>query len=142
MKKAVLIIAITLLGLVGYGGSAFAQDREDYPGGQGASVTNRYGRDNPLDGRPDRSNRLKLDVDHLNRMFPHVEKEMRAYHASPQIRADYERLVRDKSRLKMDLRTRSTDVYKVGEQVRQMHLGLHRIEEQIHARPNEYYQWR
>ena len=136
MKKSSLVLALTVLGLTA---SIYAQDyHEEFPSGEGSGRS----RSNPFDARPDRSTKLRSDIDNLNQMFLQVDADMKSYHPNPKIRADYVRLLEQRLQLKKALGQRgATDPYRVGEQVRQMRTGLHRVEEQLGVPAPKCYRW-
>ncbi|MDQ6808485.1 MAG: hypothetical protein M3Z64_03525 [Verrucomicrobiota bacterium] len=139
MKNLAAIFAVAVVSLAAMAASLFAQDfHDEFPSGD----SGRSSRSNPFDAMPDRSTRMRTDIDNLNQMFTHVEGEMRTSHANPKVRADYARLVAQRSDLNKALRQRgATDPFRVGEQVKQMRSGLHRIEQDLRVPPGGQYRW-
>ena len=94
--------------------------------------------------RVERGGRLQYEVDHLNRMLAHVDRELRTYRADRRIWSEY-RHIRAEAR---DLNARFRrgeqyyDRWRVRSQIHHMHDELHQIEERLQARATDWYQWR
>ncbi|MDQ6861892.1 MAG: hypothetical protein M3032_12145 [Verrucomicrobiota bacterium] len=87
---------------------------------------------------------MQRDVDHLNGMMDHVRREMRTYGAGRRIQYQYEHLRAEARQLNYQFQ-RGDQYYdrsRLRAQIRHMHEELHAIEQNLHVRANELYQWR
>ncbi len=132
MNKNILTITVTGLALLGFGQLAFAHDPNE--------ENQRYERED----RSERGGRLEYEMDHLKRMLIHVDRLMRTYRADRHVWGEYRRMRADAERLKDQLR-RGDQYYNRGRvlaEIENLHGQLHHIEQELHARANEWYQWR
>lgn len=152
MKKIITITAAAIMGVAGLAFTASAHEpeetdeprvdprRSDEPVYETRDDRRVYDRRKDWDAIP----RLQRQVDHLNRMLDHVRAEMREYRASRRIWAHYEHVRSEASQLNADFR-RGVQYYdrrRLRAQIEHMHDELHSIEQQLHVRADQYYQWR
>jgi hypothetical protein len=131
MKKLTAISALLAVGLAGFGVAASGQDDE-------SRMIN--GREQTY--HPIAVDRLKGEVNHLNRMMTHVERALRTYHAPKPVWAEYERVRQEAAAVNLQLRSKAIDRFRLGKDIEHMHAELHHIEEALHVPVQGYYQWR
>ena len=131
MKKLTMFAALLAVGLAGFGTGASAQDDE-------RGMTS--GRESAY--RPIAVDKLKTEVNHLNRMMAHVEKALRTYKAPKAISQKYDRVRQDVAVLSSQLRSKAIDALRLRKEIERMHAELHRIEEELHLPAQAQYQWR
>lgn len=150
MKKYLLAIFITGSVAVSLSLASAHEPDEANPNGFERSPDSRYNDPRYEDARYDRQDRferggrLQYEVDHLNGMLEHVQRELRRYGADRHIWAEYQHIRTEAWRLNNQLR-RGEQYYnrwRVRAQVQHMHDELHHIEEELHVRANEWYRWR
>ena len=142
MNKNIFAVALTGLTLLGFSHLASAHEedenntrpdyqREDDPRYDGQQHSNRGGG-------------LSYEVDHLNRMSEHVQRELRRYGADRHISSEYQHIRRETWQLNSQFR-RGEQFYnrrRLRSQIEHIHNELHHIEQELHVRANELYQWR
>lgn len=131
MKKLTMFAAFLAVGLAGFGAGASAQDDE-----RGMISGREQGY------RPIAVDRLKSEVNHLNRMMAHVEKALRTYKAPKAISQKYDRVRQEVAVLSGQLRSKAIDALRLRKEIERMHAELHRIEEELHIPAQSQYQWR
>lgn len=146
MNKHILTIAITGLSLLGFGQLALAHEDDEenprtiYRNNDRRDYEPRYERAD----RFERGGRLQYEMDHLKRMLIHVDQEMRTYRADRHVWREYRQMRANAERLKDQLR-RGEQYYNRGRvlaEIENLHSQLHHIEQELHVRANEWYQWR
>lgn len=152
MKRALACTILSLLSLTGLGVTALAHEEdEDRPidpqrrqaDYQDDREQSRYDGDRHSD-REDRGNRLNYEVDHLNRMSAHVNRELRNYGAGRGLLRKYQHVQEEVSQLNNQFR-RGEQFYnrrQLHAEVEHIHGELHGIEQALHVRANDLYQWR
>lgn len=162
MNKTILTVAVSCLALGGLSGIASAHEEDEQPP-QVIEQGVQYGRPvyqaNGQDPRYDRESRrdddrvfdrrsggdgLGREVDHLNRMLQHVEREMRRYRADRHIRGEFQHLRAEAYQLDNQFRRGAQfyDARRLRAQIAHMHDELHHIEEELHVPVNEFFAWR
>lgn len=119
------------VGLAGFGAAALAQDDE-----RGMTTGREQGY------RPIAVDRLKDEVNHLNRMMTHVERALQTYKAPKPVRAKYEHVRQEVAVISGQLRSKAIDPLRLRKEIERMHAELHRIEEELHMPVQSQYQWR
>lgn len=146
MNKHLFTIALTGLALATAVPSVSAHDEEE----QTSRPVYRQHDEQQNDGRYDngdrfhRGGRLSSEVDHLNRMTEHVQRELRQYHGSRHIWSEYQHIRYETSRLNSQFR-RGEQFYNRGRlhaEIEHIHGELHHLEQELHVRSGEWYQWR
>ena len=129
MNKNILAVVLTSLALVGFNQFATAhQEDEDHP------------RHEDHEG----GGRLAYEVNHLNQMLGHVQRELRRYGADRHIWSEYQH-VRAEARQLNNQFNRGEQVYnrrRLRAEIEHMHGELHHIEQELHVRAEEWYRWR
>ena len=130
MKKSILITALALVGLAGFGLSAHADnhrerrdDRREY--------NERYS-----DYR-----QLRAQLYQLNIMFARVESQFHLYGIGRQTRWEYSRLLRDRDRLNYELQRRPLDRLRIHSQIDRIRDQLREIEVRLRVRPHRYHRY-
>jgi hypothetical protein len=131
MKKSTVFCAVVVVGLAGFGVTASGQDDE-------RGMINgheQFYHPIPVD-------RLRNEVNHLNRMMTYVERALRTYRAPKPILGEYEHVRKEAAVVNLQLRSKAIDRFRLGKDIEHMHAELHHIEERLHIPVQEYYQWR
>ncbi|MDQ6826116.1 MAG: hypothetical protein M3Z14_02810 [Candidatus Eremiobacteraeota bacterium] len=158
MKKTITTTAAAILSLAGFAFTAAAHDHDEDVSQQQQPVY-----DQPVydqrgdDRRPDYGDHrtfehrrhdglgeLQRDVDHMNGMMAHVDREMREYRAGRHIWSEYGHLRAEAAQLNNQFR-RGEQYYdrrRLRAEIEHMHGELHHIEQELHVRAEGYYQWR
>ena len=152
MNKSILTVALACLALTGFAAAASGHEEDEQPrepvyGPRGQQVESRQ--DVRYDGREQYrqaqgGSGLGREVDHLNRMLQHVEREMRRYPATRSVRRQFQHLRAEAYELNNQFR-RGEQYYnrrRVRAQIAHMHDELHDVEEDLHVPAAEFYQWR
>jgi hypothetical protein len=85
-----------------------------------------------------------LEIDHLNRMLVHVQGELRRYGADRHIWSEYQHVRAEVWQLNNQFR-RGEQFHnrrRLRAEIEPLHGELHHIEQELHVRANEWYQWR
>lgn len=127
MKKSILITALALVGLTGFGLSAQAARRGD----DRREYNERYS-----DYR-----QLRAELNQLNIMFARVESQFRLYGIGRQTRWEYSRLLRDRDRLNYELGRRPLDRLRIHSQIDRIRDQLREIEVRLRVRPHRYHRY-
>ena len=131
MKKSTLFSALLAVGLAGFGVAASAQEDER---GMVSGREQGY--------RPIAVDRLKVEVNHLNRMMTHVERALRTYKAPKPLWRKYENVRQEVAVLSGQLRSKAIDALRLRKEIERMHAELHRIEVELRMPVQEHYKWR
>ena len=131
MKNSNVISALLAVGLAGFGVAASGQDDES----RMINGHEQFYHPIPVD-------RLRGEVNHLNRMMTHVKRALRTYHAPKPIWREYERVRQEAAVVNIQLRSKAIDRFRLGKDIEHMHAELHHIEEALHVPAPQYYQWR
>ena len=142
MNKRIFAIAVSGLALVSFSRlmSAHEQDENN-------ARPEYQQQDDPRYDRRQYSNHgggLNYEVDHLNRMSEHVQRELRRYGADRHISREYQHIRAETAQLNNQFR-RGEQFYnrrRLRSQIEHIHNELHHIEEELHVRANDLYQWR
>ena len=124
MKKLILITALALVALTGFGLSAQGAPRRD----DRREYNERYS-----DYR-----QLRAELNQLNIMFARVESQFRLYGIGRQTRWEYSRLVRDRDRLNYELQRRPLDRLRIHSQIDRIRDQLREIEVRLRVRPHRF----
>lgn len=127
MKKSILITALALVGLSGFGLSAQGAPRRD----DRREYNERYS-----DYR-----QLRAELNQLNIMFARVESQFRLYGIGRQTRWEYSRLVRDRDRLNYELQRRPLDRLRIHSQIDRIRDQLREIEVRLRVGPHRYHRY-
>ena len=127
MKKSILITALALVGLTGFGLSAQGAPRRD----DRREYNERYS-----DYR-----QLRAELNQLNIMFARVESQFRLYGIGRQTRWEYSRLLRDRDRLNYELQRRPVDRLRIHSQIDRIRDQLREIEVRLRVRPHRYHRY-
>ena len=127
MKKSILITALALVGLSGFGLSAQGAPRRD----DRREYNERYS-----DYR-----QLRAELNQLNIMFARVESQFRLYGIGRQTRWEYSRLLRDRDRLNYELGRRPLDRLRIHSQIDRIRDQLREIEVRLRVRPHRYHRY-
>ena len=134
MKKSLLITALALVGLTGFGFSAQADDR-------------RNRRDDWRNDRREYNERhsdyrqLRAELHRLNIMFARVESQFRLYGIGRQTRWEYSRLLRDRDRLDFELQRRPLNRLRIHAQIDRIRDQLREIEVRLRVRSHRYHRY-
>jgi hypothetical protein len=131
MKKFTVISTLLAVGLAGFGVAASGQDDE-------SRMIN--GREQSYHPIP--VDRLKGEVEHLNRMMAHVERALKTYRAPKPIWREYEHVKQEAAVVNLQLRSKAIDRFRLGKDIEHMHAELHHIEEALHVPAPQQYAWR
>jgi hypothetical protein len=133
MNKNIITVAFTSLALVSFNQFATAHENDE---------------DNPRHDRHQEFEHngggLDYEIDHLNRMLGHVQRELRQYGADRHIWSEYQHVRGEAWRLNRQFR-RGEQFYnrrQLRAEIEHMHDELHHIEQELHVRAQEWYQWR
>lgn len=127
MKKLILITALALVALTGFGLSAQGAPRRD----DRREYNERYS-----DYR-----QLRAELNQLNIMFARVESQFRLYGIGRQTRWEYSRLLRDRDRLDYELQRRPLDRLRIHSQIDRIRDQLREIEVRLRVRPHRYHRY-
>jgi uncharacterized coiled-coil DUF342 family protein len=127
MKKSILIIALALGGLTGFGLSAQGAPRRD---------DRREYNERSSDYR-----QLRAELNQLNILFGRVESQFRLYGIGRQTRWEYSRLVRDRDRLNYELQRRPLDRLRIHSQIDRIRDQLREIEVRLRVGPHRYHRY-
>ena len=127
MKKSILITALALVGLTGFGLSAQGSPRRD----DRREYNERYS-----DYR-----QLRAELNQLNIMFARVESQFRLSGIGRQTRWEYSRLLRDRDRLNYELGRRPLDRLRIHSQIDRIRDQLREIEVRLRVRPHRYHRY-
>ena len=127
MKKSILISALALVGLTGFGLSAQGAPRHD----DRREYNERYS-----DYR-----QLRADLNQLNIMFARVESQFRLSGVGRQTRWEYSRLLRDRDRLSYELQRRPLDRLRIHSQIDRIRDQLREIEVRLRVRSHRYHRY-
>lgn len=134
MKKSILIAALALMSLAGFGSSTYAYDR----------------RDDRRDYRDDRREynerysdyrQLRAELHQLNLLFARVESQFRFYGVGRQTRWDYSRLLRDRDRLNYELQRRPLDRLRIHAQIDRIRDQLRELEVRSRIRSHRFHRY-
>jgi hypothetical protein len=132
MKKSMLITTFALVGLLGFGLSARADNRRDR-------------RDDSRDARREYDDRysdhrqLRGELIQLNIMFSRVESQFRLYGIGRQARWEYSRLIRERDRLDYALQRRPLNRNYIHSQIDRIRDELRELEVRMRVRSHRYY---
>jgi hypothetical protein len=132
MKRSILIAALALVGLAGFGSSSYGYERRDDR------------RDARRDDRREYNERysdyrqLRAELNQLNVMFARVESQFRLYGLGRQTRWEYSRLLRDRDRLNYELGRRPLDRLRIHAQIDRIRDQLREIEVRLRVRPHRF----
>src|SRR5438552_10902874 len=125
MKKLILVIMLGLsLGSV----SAFAQEEE-------------YGYDQRSHYEPARQSQAAYQINHINRMLAHVQRQMARYGADWRTRREVRHISGEVNHVNWEYQTRRFGGYHLRREIEHIHNELHRVELRLRFRPNDYYRW-
>ena len=125
MKKLILVIALGLsLGSV----SAFAHEDE-------------YGYDQRSQYMPVRHNQTASEINHINRMLGHVQRQMARYGADWRTRRAVGHISREVNHVNWEYQTGRFGWYHLRSEIEHIHNELHNVELRLRFRPNDYYRW-
>ena len=91
---------------------------------------------------PPAVDRLRGEVNHLNRMMTHVERALRTYRAPKPIWREYEHVRQEAAVVNLQLRSKAIDRFRLRSEIERMHKELHQIEEELHVPAQQQYSWR
>ena len=130
MKKSILVTALALVGLMGFGLSAQGANRRDH-------------RDDrrEYDERYSDYRQLRAELIQLNVMFSRVESQFRLYGIGRQTRWDYSRLLRERDRLDYALQRRPLNRLYIHSQIDRIRDELRELEVRMRV-PHRYYRHR
>jgi hypothetical protein len=131
MKNSTVISALLAVGLVGFGVAASGQDDES------RMINGREQLYHPIP-----VDRLKGEVNHLNRMMSHVERALKTYRAPKPIWGEYEHVKQEAAVVNLQLHSKAIDRFRLGKDIEHMHAELHHIEEALHVPAQQQYSWR
>lgn len=103
-----------------------------------------YGDNRVFEHRRSGLGEVQRDVEHMNGMMAHVEREMRKYRAGRHIWSEYGHLRAEASQLNNQFQ-RGEQYYdrrRLRGEIAHMHGELHHIEQELHVPAEGYYQWR
>ena len=132
MKKSILVTALALVGLLGFGLSAQGDNRRDR-------------RDDSREARREYDDRysdyrqLRAELIQLNVMFSRVESQFRLYGIGRQARWEYSRLIRERDRLDYALQRRPLNRLYIHSQIDRIRDELRELEVRMRVRPHRYY---
>lgn len=149
MNKHILAIAITGATLVSLGRVASAHDNEvadpRFVDPRVDSYQQSYDpRDNDHEQVDHRGGGLGYELDHLNGMLAHMQRELRRYGADGHILREYQHVRAEAYQVSNQFR-RGEQFYnrrRLRGEVEHMHNELHHIEQELHVRADEWYRWR
>lgn len=127
MKKSILITALALVALTGFGLPAQVAPRRD----DRREYNERYS-----DYR-----QLRAELNQLNIMFARVESQFRLYGIGRQTRWEYSRLLRDRDRLSYELQRRPLDRLRIHSQIDRIRDQLREIEVRLRVGPHRYHRY-
>src|SRR5438067_12605511 len=105
-------------GLAGFGVAASGQDDES----RMINGHEQFYHPIPVD-------RLRGEVNHLNRMMTHVERALRTYHAPKSVWREYERVRQEAAVVNIQLRSKAIDRFRLCKDIEHVHAELHNIVE-------------
>lgn len=132
MKRSILITALAVVGLAGFGLPAQGENRRDR-------------RDDSRDSRREYDDRysdyrqLRAELIQLNVMFSRVESQFRLYGIGRQARWEYSRLIRERDRLDYALQRRPLNRNYIHSQIDRIREELRELEVRMRVRPHRYY---
>jgi hypothetical protein len=129
MKKSILIAALALVGLTGFGFSAYGYERRNDRRNHRREYNERYS-----DYR-----QLRAELNQLNIMFSRVEAQFRLYGIGRRTRWEYSRLLRDRDRLNYELQRRPLDRLRIHSQIDRIRDQLREIEVRLRVRPHRFH---
>jgi hypothetical protein len=132
MKKSILITALALVGLTGFGLSADAETRRD-------RRDDRRNDRREYDERYSDYRQLRAELIQLNIMFSRVESQFRLHGIGRQTRWEYSRLVRERDRLDYALQRRPLNRNYIHSQIDRIRDELRELEVRMRVRPHRYY---
>jgi uncharacterized coiled-coil DUF342 family protein len=132
MKKSILIAALALVGLTGFGLSAPGASRRD---GDLRDDRREYNE------RYSDYRQLRAELNQLNILFARVESQFRLYGLGRQTRWEYSRLLRDRDRLNYELGRRPLDRLRIHSQIDRIRDQLREIEVRLRVRPHRYHRY-
>jgi hypothetical protein len=136
MKNKLITLTLAVGMFVGCGGYAIAHEEEER-----GSDDQRHNGYNRFERRDDR---LGYELDHLNRMFDHVQGEMQRRGADRHMWQEYRHLRAEARQLNWRFR-RGEQYYNrrdLRDQIEHMHEELHHLEEEMHIPQQAWYHWR
>jgi hypothetical protein len=145
MKKSILVTALAILALAGFGTAAQAYDQQDEYQDRERYRDARNDR-NDWDNRDNRDNRdyresdyrqLRAELNRLDILFSRVDARLR-YDGGRQGRWQYSRLLRDRERLNYELQRRPLDRYRVRAQIDRIRGELRDLEMRLRYRSDRY----
>jgi hypothetical protein len=131
MKKFTVISTLLAVGLAGFGVVASGQDDES----RMINGHEQFYHPIPVD-------RLRGEVNHLNRMMTHVERALKTYRAPKPIWGEYEHVKQEAAVVNLQLHSKAIDRFRLGKDIEHMHAELHHIEEALHIPAQQQYPWR
>jgi hypothetical protein len=132
MKKSILITAVALVGVAGFGLSAHGDDRRD-------RRNDRRDDRREYDDRYSDYRQLRAELIQLNVMFSRVESQFRFHGIGRQARWDYTRLLRERDRLDYALQRRPLNRNYIHSQIDRIREELRELEVRMRVRPHRYY---
>jgi chromosome segregation ATPase len=137
-NKNLLIIALTGIALASASQIASGRDQDE------RNSDTSYRRDDNRDWDHDRGDRIDNEINHLNRMVKHVEREMKRYATNWRIRKQFQEARDEVRRLnyKYHNSEQNYDRRRLRARIEEVRNDLRRIERDLHVRASEWYQWR
>lgn len=85
---------------------------------------------------------IEPHVNHLNRMVGHVRWQLSRYHGDASVRREFADIRRDVDRVNWAYKNGKYDRRKLRGEIDALHARLHQLEDRMHVRKNDYYNWR
>ncbi|MEN3369543.1 MAG: hypothetical protein V7609_1686 [Verrucomicrobiota bacterium] len=128
MKKSILVVALVIAGVAGFGTASNAYDRRE---------ENRN-RDQYRENRDPELRQLRAELYSLNILFSRVDAQLR-YGYGRQSRWEYSRLLRDRDRLNYELQRRPYDRLRVHAQIDRLRDQLRELEVRLRIHSRGFY---
>jgi hypothetical protein len=125
MRKLILIIG---LGLALGSASAFAHEDE-------------YGYDQRSQYMPIRHNQTAYEINHINRMLAHVQRQMARYGADWRTRRLVRHISGEVNHVNWEYQTGRFSWYHLRDEIEHIHSELHNVELRLQFRQRDYYRW-
>ena len=136
MKKSILVTALAIVGLTGFGLSAQGAERRDR---RDDRWNDRRNDRREYDDRYSDYRQLRAELIQLNIMFARVESNFRLSGIGRQARWEYSRLIRERDRLDYALQRRPLNRNYIHSQIDRIRDELRELEVRMRFRPHRYY---